>query len=152
MLSPRKKKKNRKILRTVMLTLGIFGIGAASYAGYLIHKADKALEQMSVSAAGAHQSAAVESSAQLKPMSFLLIGVDNRSGSGGSMNSDVMMLVSLNPETRSATMVSIPRDLQLKPREFGLSSQKANYYYAYYYNKDRETALAHTKKILQRHV
>lgn len=146
MLSSRKKKKNHKPLRSVMLTLGILGIGAAGYAGYLIHKADKALEQMSVSAAaGAHQAAA-ESSAELKPMSFLLVGVDNRNGSGGSMNSDVMMLVSLNPETRSATMVSIPRDFQLKPREFGLSSQKANYYFAYYYNKDRETALIHTKE------
>lgn len=146
MLSPRKKKKNRKTLRSVMLTLGILGIGAASYAGYLIHKADKALEQMSVSAAASAQQSTGEKAAEIKPMSFLLVGVDNRKGSGGSMNSDVMMLVSLNPETRSATMVSIPRDMQLKPREFGLSSQKANYYYAYYYNKDRDTALANTKQ------
>lgn len=145
MLSPRKKKKKRKTLRSVMLTLGILSIGAAGYAGYLIYKADKALEQMSVSAAGVHKAAA-ENSVELKPMSFLLVGVDNRIGSGGSMNSDVMMLVSLNPETRSATIVSIPRDLQLKPKEFGLSSQKANFYFAYYYNKDRETALTNTKE------
>lgn len=148
MFLSRKNKKKRKTLRSVMLTLGILGIGAASYAGYLIHKADKALEQMSVSAASgtSSQTAAAANNAEWKPMSFLLVGVDNRKGSGGSMNSDVMMLVSLNPETRSATMVSIPRDLQLKPREFGLSSQKANYYYAYYYNKDRDTALTQTKK------
>lgn len=81
------------------------------------------------------------------PITVLLTAVDNREGSGGTMNTDVMMLVSLNPVTKAATVVSIPRDLELKPKKFGISSQKANYYYAYYYNKDKETALPRTREL-----
>lgn len=143
-----KKSKNRKTVRNTFITLAIIGAGALSYAGYLLHKADTALEQMSLP--GGSSSAAASPAADIqvmKPMSFLLAGVDNREGSGGSMNTDVLMLVSLNPEQRAATVVSIPRDLEMKPREYGLPSQKSNFYYAYYYNQDKDTALAKTKQL-----
>ncbi|WP_281885945.1 LCP family protein [Paenibacillus sp. YYML68] len=152
MLPPRKQKKTKpkrsKGLRHSLLALAIVSGGAIAFAGYGIYKVDHALELMSSGSKAQATSVDKQAEAALqKPMSFLLAGVDSRSGSGGSMNSDVLMLVSLNPKTRSATVVSIPRDLELKPKALGLSSQKANYYYAYYNNQNKDTALEKTKQL-----
>ncbi|WP_372813368.1 LCP family protein [Paenibacillus sp.] len=144
-----KKTTKRKTVRNTLISLAIIGAGALTYAGYLLYKADTALENMSLpSGNSTAQAAAPIVDAQLmKPMSFLLAGVDSRDGSGGSMNTDVLMLVSLNPERRAATIVSIPRDLQMNPKAYGLPSHKANYYYAYYNNQDKDTALSKTKQL-----
>ncbi|MDO3678477.1 LCP family protein [Paenibacillus ehimensis] len=143
--------KPRKTLRNVIIGLALLGAGAVAYAGYLLHQADKALENMSVAppvkTTQQGLNSLVAPAENFKPMTFLLTGIDSRQGSGGTLNTDVLMLVSLNPETRSATVVSIPRDLEMKPREFGLPSQKANYYYAYYYIQDKDTAIQKTKEL-----
>lgn len=126
--------------------VGVCLVGAAIYAGSLVYKADSAINLISASGASPFEPGEQktnEKETAMKPISFLIAGVDNREGGGGSMNTDVMMLVALNPEDRAATIVSLPRDMQLKPER--LSSQKANYYYAYYYNKDRNSAITNTK-------
>jgi polyisoprenyl-teichoic acid--peptidoglycan teichoic acid transferase len=148
-MSRPRKSTNRKTLRNTLITLAMIGAGALSYAGYLLHKADTALEQIALSKDQTNrpQSELAENGKQLRPMSFLLAGVDSRDGSGGSMNTDVLMMVSLNPERRSATVVSIPRDFEMKPTEYGISSQKVNYYYAYYNNKDKATSLTNTREL-----
>ncbi|WP_052350415.1 LCP family protein [Paenibacillus gorillae] len=79
-----------------------------------------------------------------EPITFLLAGVDSRDGGDGMMNADVLMLVSMNPQTHSASMLSLPRDLLLKPS--GLPSRKANYYYAHFYLKDKEQVIPNTKQ------
>ncbi|MCZ8518109.1 MULTISPECIES: LCP family protein [Paenibacillus] len=152
MFPSRIKPKKRITLRSTVVCLAILGAGAAAYAGYLFHQADRALQSMSVASSsplktGLLSGEASASAAKWKPMSFLLTGVDSRGGSGGSMNTDVLMLVTLNPDTRKATVVSIPRDLEMKPKEFGLSAHKANYYYAYYYNQDKDSAIPNTKEL-----
>ncbi|MDG0810823.1 hypothetical protein [Cohnella rhizosphaerae] len=43
-----------------------------------------------------------------KPVTFLLAGIDRREGSGGTLNTDVLMLGSLNPQTNSASLISLP--------------------------------------------
>ncbi|XOK63286.1 LCP family protein [Paenibacillus elgii] len=143
--------KPRKTLRNVIIGLALLGGGAVAYAGYLLHQADKALENMSVAppvkTTQQGLNGLVAPAENFKPMTFLLTGIDSRDGSGGTLNTDVLMLVTLNPETRSATIVSIPRDLEMKPKEFGLSSQKANYYYAHYYIQDKDTAIQKTKEL-----
>jgi LCP family protein required for cell wall assembly len=55
------------------------------------------------------------------------------------------MVVTLNPNTGSAALVSLPRDLQMAPK--GLPSRKANYYYPYFNNTDKDNAFAETKKV-----
>ncbi len=47
-----------------------------------------------------------------EPITFLLIGVDSRSENikGSSFNGDALMLITFNPQTLNATMLSIPRD------------------------------------------
>lgn len=149
-------KRNKRLWKKIgIIAASVVGaclIGAGLYAGSLAHKADKALNL--ISAEGSSRPAAEqtdptdkaepgEKDQGMKPISFLLAGVDNREGGGGSMNTDVLMLVALNPEQSAATIVSLPRDMQLKPEH--ISAQKANYYYAYHYNKDRNTAIANTR-------
>lgn len=128
---------------------GALLIGAALYAGSLIYKADQAIGQIAApppsgtengTSGGEHTTDREQAG---KPFSMMIAGVDHRAGSGGSMNADVMMLVALNPGSRTATVLSLPRDMQLKPGN--ISAQKANYYYAYYYNKDRDTAISNTR-------
>ncbi|MCP3772134.1 LCP family protein [Paenibacillus sp. MZ04-78.2] len=143
--------KPRKTLRNVIIGLALLGVGAVAYAGFLLHQADKALKSMSVAppvkTTPQGLGSLIAPAENFKPMTFLLTGIDSRNGSGGTLNTDVLMLVSLNPETRSATVVSIPRDLEMKPKEFGLSSQKANYYFAYYYIQNKDTAIQKTKEL-----
>ncbi|THF74940.1 LCP family protein [Cohnella fermenti] len=135
-------------------------LGLASYAGYLYYKASNAIHRMagpelpapSATAGGLAAEESAEPSAEAAEafdrsehsITFLLAGVDSRSGSGGTLNTDVLMLASLNKITQTATLLSLPRDLQLKPQN--LSSHKANYFYAYYYTQDKTTAMANTKQ------
>ncbi|WP_080834606.1 LCP family protein [Cohnella massiliensis] len=142
-------------LRRTMLGVGVFlcivVIGVAAYAGYLVYKTDSALNQIaapndpspSASAPAASEEPEPEAEESPRAITFLLAGVDSRSGSGGTLNTDVLMLASLNPQTHTAKIVSLPRDMHLKPKT--LEDHKANYYYAYFYNKDKETAIANTK-------
>jgi LCP family protein required for cell wall assembly len=83
-------------------------------------------------------------SAKVKPLTFLLMGIDYRKETG-SLNSDVIMVVSVNPESGTATLVSLPRDLQMTPK--GLPSRKANYYYPYFNLQNNTTAFSETKKV-----
>ncbi|NOU96441.1 LytR family transcriptional regulator [Paenibacillus sp. LMG 31456] len=86
----------------------------------------------------------VEQSAKVKPLTLLMMGIDYRPESG-SLNSDVIMVVTVNPEQHSATLVSLPRDLQMAPK--GLPSRKANYYYPYFNNAEKNSAFVETKKV-----
>ncbi|WP_217595436.1 LCP family protein [Cohnella sp. GbtcB17] len=151
----------RKTLKYAGIVVGALVVIVGSYAGYLVYKANHAINLMagdepvpspspSASASGAaggqQEDADYASDSTLikKPVTFLLAGIDRREGSGGTLNTDVLMLGSLNPQTNSASLISLPRDLQLKPEDLG--SHKANYYYAYFYNKDKDTAMENTKE------
>ncbi|MBB6734357.1 LCP family protein [Cohnella zeiphila] len=154
----RAKSKLRRTLRIAGICVGALVILIGSYAGYLYYKADRALGRIAAppspsASASASPSAEPSPSASgdnadtqtdNRPMTFLLAGIDSRAGSGGTLNTDVMMLAVLNPADRKMTLLSLPRDMELKPQT--LSSHKANYYYAYFYNKDKDTAIANTKE------
>ena len=48
-----------------------------------------------------------------EPLTFLLMGVDSETSglnANAAFNGDTLMLISFNPTTLTATMVSIPRD------------------------------------------
>ncbi|RKN84459.1 LCP family protein [Paenibacillus ginsengarvi] len=143
----RVKKSRRYLGRPGILIAAVCGlllVGIAAYAGFLTKKANDAITRISAPGGNSGcESVSAEDKAAAKPILFLIAGVDNREGGGGSMNTDVMMLVALDPEKKAATVLSLPRDVQLKPEK--LTSQKANYYYAYYYNKDKTSAITNTK-------
>jgi LCP family protein required for cell wall assembly len=145
------KKRLRKTLKFIGLLAVCTIIGISAYAGYLYNKANAAIEHISAPQASDHPAIANEQPSQTKPITFLLTAVDYREGNEGSLNTDVIMLASVNPQTHAATVVSIPRDVEIKAEDSGLAdSHKINYFYAYYYNKDKETALSHTKEMFSK--
>ncbi|WP_239617390.1 LCP family protein [Cohnella mopanensis] len=75
-----------------------------------------------------------EQRAQVKPISLAILGLDTRTKTG-SMNTDVMMVASFNPVTKTATVVSIPRDSDFNLD--GYKKHKANGYYAAFFMNGR---------------
>ncbi|MEK5639562.1 hypothetical protein BK138_22775 [Paenibacillus rhizosphaerae] len=162
-MQPRSKKKKkmsrlRKWMLSITAVIALLLIGVGGFLGFLHHKAISTLHKISAAAeyyapqsqqqeqGEAVSEPPVESvtEADMKPMTFLLAGIDNREGSGGTINTDVMILGALNPEKKSASLISIPRDLKISQSQLG--THKANYYYAHYYIKDKKAAMADTKE------
>jgi len=148
------KKSTRRWIIGISVSLGVVLSAGGAYTGFIYHRANQAIHHIAASpnpAASAGATAPSATSAlgeEDKPISFLLTGVDSRGGSDGSMNTDVIMLLALNPKTDSATIVSLPRDLELKPGD--IRSHKANYFFPYYYLQDQSTAFAKTKELYTR--
>lgn len=82
---------------------------------------DKVIEET-----GTSGNVAPERSAKVKPLTMLLLGTDYRPETGTHL-SDVVMLIAMNPETKSATVVSLPRDTR-----FELDGYKTNKLNAFY--------------------
>ncbi|TDF94070.1 LCP family protein [Paenibacillus piri] len=129
----------KAVLKIVLAGTAVIAATTGVYAYSVFDKTTQALEKI-----GTPEIVPVEQSAKVKPLTFLLMGIDYREDSG-SLNSDVIMVVTLNPENDSATLVSLPRDLQMAPK--GLPSRKANYYYPYFNNTDKKNAFTETKKV-----
>jgi polyisoprenyl-teichoic acid--peptidoglycan teichoic acid transferase len=66
-----------------------------------------------------------------QPFSVLLVGVDKRDNPDDGARSDTLILVRVNPEARTASMLSIPRDTVATVPNVGLS--KINYAYSFGY-------------------
>jgi LCP family protein required for cell wall assembly len=117
-------KKRGRAGRVVFSFLALIILVLAVYAGYLYVKAKGTLNSIADPTA-----ASVPSSerAQVKPIGLLLLGLDTRD-EAQSMNTDVMMAAVFNPKSKTATVVSIPRDSLLGLP--GYKRQKANAYYA----------------------
>ena len=62
-------------------------------------------------------------------MNILLIGSDKSTIPGDPGRSDTQMLVRLDPETKSISMLSLPRDLQVDIPGVGLDKMNAAYSY-----------------------
>ncbi|WP_409342898.1 LCP family protein [Paenibacillus sp. MBLB4367] len=137
-LPPRDKSKRRKWWLIAAAVLFVILAAAGGYTYYLYDKANDVIKQI-----GTPESVPDDALAHTKPLSFLLLGVDYRKETA-SMNSDVIMAVTVNPDRKSATVVSLPRDLHMNPK--GLPERKANYYFPYFYNQDKKTAFSETKK------
>lgn len=148
-----KKKLYRNIIIGVLSFVGVVVIGTGTYLAYLYNKADDVIQKISSPAEVAPAQTAPPPSesteeleeAAFKPLTFLLAGIDYRKGSDGTMNTDAIILASVNPKTHAATFLSIPRDLQVKVK--GMSAHKINYFYAHYFIKDKKTAIANTKQL-----
>ncbi|OPA78439.1 transcriptional regulator [Paenibacillus selenitireducens] len=135
-----KPKKAKSPWRTFFKTIGILLIvgiiSACVAAGYLVYKADKGLDAISTVSPD-EKPLPPELSAKVKPVSMLLLGVDTREDSGG-LNTDVFMVATMNPVTKTATVVSIPRDTKVELK--GYKSRKINAYYAAFRSQDKDKA------------
>jgi LCP family protein required for cell wall assembly len=147
----------RYSLITLAAILGIALCGAGVYAGILYYKASAAIKEMAAPAVssavspGTGQPAGTQKDNPgdgiTRPVTFLLTAVDNRNnGDNSSMNTDVMMLAALDPKTHAATIVSLPRDLQMKTKD--IPPHKLNYYFPYFFYKDKDSAIPKMKAFM----
>ncbi|OXM83671.1 LCP family protein [Paenibacillus rigui] len=141
MRSQLKQKKPKMGLKIVLSCLLLLVAVLGTYAYTLYRQTNLAIDKIGTDEPVTEVEAAA---IKTKPLTVLLLGIDHREDTG-SLNSDVIMVVTVNPMTQSATVVSLPRDMQLAPK--GLPSRKANYYYPYFYNSDRDHAYEETKKV-----
>lgn len=135
-----KRSRLRTLIRSALLLIGVAAIGLVGYAAYLYYLVDEAFHQ---SSAGAVDAAAARSVGS-EPVAVLLLGTDTRPESP-SLNTDVIMVAALNPATRSATVVSVPRDTLVQVK--GYSQEKANAYYAAFRHNNKKEAVQKTKAL-----
>lgn len=122
--SKKKKKSAAKTFLKIFLSIIIVAvIGVGAYIGSLYLKLDKVIEET-----GSDVVIAPEESAKVKPITMLLLGTDYRPETGTHL-SDVIMIMAMNPETKSATVVSLPRDTR-----FSMDGYKTNKLNAFYPN------------------
>lgn len=91
--------------------------------------------------------------AETKPLTILLMGVDTGSGSRSDTwqgNSDSMLLLSVNPQTKKTVMMSLERDILTQIDEKGETTEaKLNAAYAY---GGAELAIATIEKMMNIHI
>lgn len=141
----------RKTLIGVVIFLSVALLATSIYLGVLFvkGKVTKNLDKIGAPPSEINEQDNTDSKVVVEvtePISILLLGIDNRPETG-SMNTDVIMVATLNPERKSATIVSIPRDTHIRPEDQGLPSRKANYYYPHFHLMDKDTAYYETKKL-----
>lgn len=122
------KKKGFRWGRAIFILLALIIVSLGSYAGYLYYDVWKGnLHKIAKQDDPGSTPIPKEERANVKPVSLLLLGLDYRKELG-SMNTDVMMVASFNPVSKTATVVSIPRDSDLKLE--GYKRHKVNAFYA----------------------
>ena len=112
-------------LKSILIIGIILLLCSGAYLAYLWMQLDDTLNDIS----GNEPAVPIpdEQKANQKPMVILLLGLDTRQETR-SLNTDVIMAIALNPQSKQATLVSLPRDLYMKPT--GYKAQKANAFYS----------------------
>ncbi|MFJ5621500.1 LytR family transcriptional regulator [Peribacillus loiseleuriae] len=111
MKRPDKKKKKKNWLKIIGITLLIFLVAGGAYAYSIYHSLTKAVETMHTPIENRPISDKRQNEiayTNQEPFSVLLLGVDEREGDSG--RSDTIIALTVNPETNSVKMLSIPRD------------------------------------------
>ncbi|WP_445491441.1 LCP family glycopolymer transferase [Niallia sp. 03133] len=101
----------KKIFLTITSIIGIIIIGFGSYFVYLYTKVEKTADKIYEPIDGEGKTAGKQREEDIKdkkPISILLMGVDERKNDVG--RSDALIVMTLNPSTEKLQMVSIPRD------------------------------------------
>jgi LCP family protein required for cell wall assembly len=125
------KPRGLSLFKGVLIVMLVALIAMIGYGVYLWNEAQKTLIEI-----GTDEVVKPEERASKKPISLLLLGTDYREELR-SANTDVIMVATLNPNSKTATLVSIPRDTRIDPE--GLKPNKANSFYAtYLYAKLKE--------------
>lgn len=145
-----KSSKKKSIIKFVAIFITSIIVLTGGILTYLYTKVDETLNQITVSTKESVKidQETKESTVQQvidkeKPFTILLAGLDNRVESG-SINTDVLMLASYDPDTKRASILSLPRDLKINSEQIG--THKVNYFFPYFYNRDKTTALTETKQ------
>lgn len=121
---PKRKSWGLTLFKSVIILMLIALLAIVGYGVYLFFEAKKIPD-----AIGTPDPVAPEERASERPLSMLLLGTDYREQLR-SANTDVIMIATLNPNSKTATLVSIPRDSYIDPED--LRAAKANSFYAAY--------------------
>ncbi|MED5020334.1 LCP family protein [Paenibacillus chibensis] len=133
---PKKKKKKsgfKSFLKFVLIVVILAVLAAAGYIGYLYYRADTGVLDT-----GNNNPVPAEKSAKVKPVTMLLLGTDYRPETGTHL-SDVIMVTAFNPDTKTVTVVSLPRDTKIELK--GYKENKANAYYPTFLAKEKDTGI-----------
>ncbi|GAB6929595.1 hypothetical protein JCM10914A_35780 [Paenibacillus sp. JCM 10914] len=106
----KKKKKSpwKSFFKFILIVLLLAVLTVAGYAVYLVMKGNEVIDQT-----GIDKPVPPGQSAKEKPLTVLLLGTDHRPETGTYLT-DVTMVATLNPDTNSATLVSLPRDTRIE--------------------------------------
>lgn len=138
----------KKIVRMFLSLLLVTAIGVGGYAWTIYNQSTDALSRT-------YKGFGNETNviAQTKPLTILLMGVDTGSGSRSDTwkgNSDSMLLLSVNPQTKKTVMMSLERDILTQIDENGETTEaKLNAAYAY---GGAELAIATIEKMMNIHI
>jgi len=136
---PPKKPSRKKRLSFGKILFALFAIIILALSGYVLYLYDKLDQNLDRIASPVKADVPKEQLAKSKPVGILLLGLDYREATG-SMNTDVMIVAMLNPQSKTATVVSIPRDSDLDLE--GYVTRKANGYYARFLSIARNNRLS----------
>jgi LCP family protein required for cell wall assembly len=128
---PKKQKprKKRSVMKIFLLLLFAILLIVAAGLTYLVLQADKAIDEIS-SPVDEEVVIPPGEAVNEKAVAMLLMGIDARAH-GGGLNTDVMMVAVFNPNSKTATLVTIPRDTNIDVE--GYRARKANSFYADFY-------------------
>jgi LCP family protein required for cell wall assembly len=118
------KSRGLSLFKGVLILMLVALLAMIGYGVYLWNEAQKTLGYI-----GTPEAVKPEERASERPISMLLMGIDYREQTG-TVLTDVIMVATLNPNSKSATLVSIPRDTFIDPE--GLKGNKANSFYSTY--------------------
>jgi LCP family protein required for cell wall assembly len=119
----RRKKRMRSFLSILLL---LFMVGVIGLFGYTYWKLTEAFETMNPDSKGNTANAAdfgdnpppiVKGGAEedsSKVFAMAIIGTDHRAGSGGTLNSDVLMVAVIDQSQHEVHLLSIPRDTKMQ--------------------------------------
>lgn len=131
----KKKAKKRgafaRLARVLLMILLVAVIAVLAYLGYLYYKFEQG-------GFGIDRPVQEEQLASGKPLTMLLLGTDNRPKHPSNLT-DVIMVASLNPVTKSATVVSLPRDTYVELS--GYKKTKINAFYSRFKGKEDESGI-----------
>jgi polyisoprenyl-teichoic acid--peptidoglycan teichoic acid transferase len=124
------KKKNKKLLWIILSIIGVLVLGTGGYAFYLYKSAADTVASIheDIGRDKSEKRTEVVQFTEKDPISILLMGVDERNGDRG--RSDSLILMTVNPNTNSTQMVSIPRDTRTEIIGKG-KEDKINHAYAF---------------------
>lgn len=120
--SRKKTKKKHPVRNAILIILGLFLVTGTALAAVFYQTArvnvDKTYAPLESSKDQAEASQAISES---RPLSFLIMGLDSRD-EDLSGRTDSLMVVTLNPQTKQTTMVSIPRDTFIEAEDGSITA------------------------------
>ncbi|MFD4705107.1 LytR family transcriptional regulator [Gottfriedia sp. NPDC058432] len=126
--SSKKMSTTKKVLLILVSVVVLIGLGIGGYAYSIYHNVNKTTDAIYKDIKKTDKRKEEVNVEKKEPFSLLLLGVDHRPGDKG--RSDSMIVMTVNPNTHTTKMVSIPRDTRTEIVGKG-KEDKINHAYAF---------------------